>query len=72
MSRPKHGFNVPIDFWLKGKWNALLRHCFSEASALHRLGLIDARRHAATALRMLDDPQCLHGHTLFCYITLNR
>lgn len=68
--RPKHGFNVPIDHWLKGKWNFLLEEAFSPASALTRFQLInDSSR--ATAMKMLHDDMRLNGHTLFSFIMLN-
>ncbi|WP_461209869.1 asparagine synthase (glutamine-hydrolyzing) [Desulfocurvus sp. DL9XJH121] len=68
--RPKHGFNVPVDYWLKTGWNDLLRHSFSRESALHKAGYLhkDAAREAE---RMLNAPDRLNGHTLFCYIMLN-
>jgi asparagine synthase (glutamine-hydrolysing) len=69
--RPKHGFNVPIDRWLKGEWADLLEDTFSSGSALARRGLIGPGS-GATALRMLEDPDRLNGHTLFCFVMLNR
>ena len=44
--RPKHGFNVPIDNWLRGEWYDLLEHTFSSSSALHSQGFIDANSFA--------------------------
>ena len=32
--RSKHGFNVPIDYWLKGEWYDLLETAFSSESEL--------------------------------------
>ena len=29
VQRPKHGFNVPIDHWLKGQWSDLVEEAFS-------------------------------------------
>ncbi len=68
--RPKHGFNVPIDLWLKGDWADLMEDTFAADSALAREGLIGpgSREHA---LAMLDDPQRLNGHTVFCFVMLN-
>ena len=70
-ARPKHGFNVPIDHWLKAEWSDLLDEAFAEGSALRRYGMIEADS-GTTARRMLNDPQRLNGHTIFCYIMLNR
>ncbi len=69
--RPKHGFNVPIDHWLKGDWSDMFDHTFSEVSALARNNFIskDASRIART---MLADPFRLNGHTLFCFMVLNH
>ena len=39
IQRPKHGFNVPIDHWLKNEWRDLLGETFASGSALHRHGL---------------------------------
>lgn len=69
--RPKHGFNVPVDHWLKGEWSDLVDEAFSEGSALRRHGLVDAGA-KNVAKRMLHDPVRLNGHTVFCYIMLNR
>ena len=71
IERPKHGFNVPIDHWLKGEWHDLLEEAFAPGSALHRHGMV-ASDSAAVAERMLHDAERLNGHTLFCFIVLNR
>ena len=68
--RPKHGFNVPIDHWLKGSWSGLMEEAFSRDSALSKMGLISNNSGAFTT-QMLADPQRLNGHTLFCYVMLN-
>ena len=70
-NRPKHGFNVPVDRWLRGQWSDLVDEAFTPTSALSREGLI--RPDACTvARRMLADEQRLHGHVIFCYVVLNR
>ncbi len=67
---PKHGFNVPIDYWLKGDWANLMEETFSSDSALSRMELIseDAGQLAG---RMINDSNRLNGHTIFCYVMLN-
>jgi asparagine synthase (glutamine-hydrolysing) len=70
VSRPKHGFNVPIDLWLKGEWADLVDATFAPGSALHRFGLI-ARGAGQTAREMLNDRRRLSGHTVFSMIMLN-
>ena len=68
--RPKHGFNVPIDLWLKNEWSDLLQDTFSPQSALSKQGII-SKKSGAKALSMLRNPNRLNGHTLFCFIMLN-
>ncbi len=68
--RPKHGFNVPIDHWLKKGWNDLFEDTFSETSALIKLGILD-KKSRTKALPLLHDPISLNGHTLFTLIILN-
>ncbi len=71
IQRPKHGFNVPIDHWLKNEWSGMVDEAFSATSALSRLGLIHENS-AARAKEMLHDPVQLNGHSIFCFIQLNR
>ena len=70
VARPKHGFNVPIDHWLKGDWNDLLEEAFSVDSPMRKMGLLhsDARGHA---LKLLADPRKLAGHVLFSFVMLH-
>ncbi len=72
LKRKKHGFNFPIDFWLKNskKWNDLLHHSFSEESALFKLNIID--KMSLVNLRKMLNQSKLNGHTFFCYIMLNK
>lgn len=71
VGRPKHGFNVPIDHWLKGEWSDLVDETFAPDSALRRGGIVASDAdHLARA--MLADSSRLNGHTVFCMIMLNR
>lgn len=71
ISRPKHGFNVPIDHWLKNEWSFLVEEAFSRNSALYKQGIIH-QRSAQIAKDMLSDKIRLNGQTIFAYIMLNR
>ncbi len=71
VDRPKHGFNVPVDHWLKNDWKFLMEETFAGGSALAKMGLI-GRDSLALADTMLQDNRRLNGHTLFTYIMLNR
>jgi len=68
--RPKHGFNVPIDHWLKNEWKDLFEDTFSSDSALMNQGIIH-KKSFQIAKQMLYDPKRLNGHTLFSFIMLN-
>ncbi len=70
LQRPKHGFNVPVDHWLKNSWGDLLAEALAPTSALSRHRFIH-KDSLARAKEMLFDPTKLHGHSLFCLITLN-
>lgn len=70
VDRPKHGFNVPVDLWLRGPWADLVEEAFSEGSALRRRRLVRPDSLGA-ARRMVADPVRLHGHTVFCFVMLN-
>ena len=69
--RPKHGFNVPIDHWLKNEWSSLVQETFAPSSALAREGLIRSDAYE-TAQRLLHDTNRINGHSIFCFVMLNR
>jgi asparagine synthase (glutamine-hydrolysing) len=70
VTRPKHGFNVPIDHWLRTSWSDLVDETFAAGSAVRRLGIV--REDAGDVARaMLGDERKLHGHTILCFIMLN-
>jgi asparagine synthase (glutamine-hydrolysing) len=71
VARPKHGFNVPIDHWLRGEWSDLVDETFAPGAALYRSG-IAAPGAGQVARAMLSNRQRLNGHTVFCMIMLNR
>lgn len=71
INRPKHGFNVPIDSWLRNDWSELLRHTFSNESALKKMGFIDSSAFGV-AKQFLNSEAKLHGHTLFSFIMINK
>lgn len=71
INRPKHGFNVPIDHWLKSKWSYLVNETFSKESALRKHGFI-SKNSFKVAKSMLSDSNRLNGHSIFCFIMLNR
>jgi asparagine synthase (glutamine-hydrolysing) len=56
---------------LKNEWSDLVDDAFRQDSALNRAGLLapDAGRVAAA---MLHDPVRLNGHTIFCFVMLNK
>ena len=70
INRPKHGFNVPIDHWLKNDWSYLVNETFTNESYLGRNGIIN-NNSIDVAKEMLADPKRLNGHTIFCFIMLN-
>lgn len=71
IERPKHGFNVPIDYWLKNEWSFLMSETFGSDSQLRKRGWL-SRDALKVANGMLHDPRRLNGHTLFSMIMLNR
>jgi asparagine synthase (glutamine-hydrolysing) len=70
IARPKHGFNVPIDHWLKGEWNDLFQETFSESSPLHRKGIL-AQGAYDSARKLLFDTSKVAGHVLFAFVMLH-
>ena len=71
INRPKHGFNIPIDYWLKGEWSDMVEESFCEGSMLHQYGIIDNNSYSV-ALNLLSDESKLNGHTIFSMVMLNK
>lgn len=71
LNRTKHGFNVPIDHWLKNEWKDMVEETFSSSSALYKLGVIH-KKSRDRAIQMLHDSDHFNGHTILCYIMLNQ
>lgn len=71
LSRAKHGFNVPIDHWLRNDWAHLIDEAFEDGSALRRYGYV-AGNARAVALELINNQSRLSGHTVFSLIMMNR
>ena len=71
INRPKHGFNVPIDHWLKNEWSSMVEEAFEKGSMLYKHGIIDDNSYEV-ACSMLSDNKRLNGHTIFSMIMLNK
>jgi len=69
--RPKHGFNIPIDKWLKDEWSDMVDEAFSVDSALSRENIIDKKSHRF-AKELLSNKERLNGHTVFTFILMNK
>jgi asparagine synthase (glutamine-hydrolysing) len=70
IKRPKHGFNVPIDHWFRGRCNDLVEETISPSSALVRHGML-AKGGADAVRRLVADEARLSGHTVLCLVMLN-
>ncbi len=70
IDRPKHGFRVPIDAWLKGEWSDLVKQTFAPSSALNRAGYLSAEAENY-ALSMVNSTKRINGHSIFAFIVMN-
>lgn len=69
-SRPKHGFNVPVDYWLKNDLADLFEETFSSGSNLSKRGIIN-QQSRDQAYAMVQDKERLNGHSILSFIMLN-
>ena len=69
VARPKHGFNFPINSWLRGPWSDLVESTFASRSRLADLGLISSGSLKA-ATELLSDNLHDHGHAVFSWVVL--
>ena len=69
-NQPKHGFNVPIDHWLKNDWKNLVEETFSNDSSVAKLGMLN-KNARDNAFKMINDDKRICGHTIFSMIMLN-
>ncbi|WP_104722784.1 asparagine synthase (glutamine-hydrolyzing) [Helicobacter mesocricetorum] len=70
LKRQKHGFNAPIDDWMKGEWLWLLREALSAKSALSRYGILD-KGADKFMLDLLFSSQARVGNIAFYLVVLN-
>ena len=70
-SRPKHGFNFPIEQWLINDWSNLVEDTFSPSSCIFKMGIIDGSS-LEFVRHMLRSTNKLNGHTIFALIVLER
>ena len=59
INRPKHGFNVPIDHWLRNECASYWQEAFSPSSKLIRSGILKKDAYKEVC-EMLDDPLKAH------------
>jgi asparagine synthase (glutamine-hydrolysing) len=71
LSRPKHGFNFPIDQWLRKEWLDLVNHTFSSSSKIMNMGIINHKQ-SQIIKDMIWEDRRLNGHTIFSLIILNK
>jgi len=70
INRPKHGFRVPVDSWLKNEWSDLVQHTFSSSSALLRMQFLGSDSFGI-AKKFLNNEKRINGHIIFSFIMLN-
>ena len=70
LNRDKHGFNAPIDYWMKKDWLWLLEEALSAKSALSRYGILEQGAREFM-LNLLFSSQARVGNIAFYLVVLN-
>ncbi|MDY2584241.1 asparagine synthase (glutamine-hydrolyzing) [Helicobacter sp.] len=70
LQREKHGFNPPIDYWIKKDWLWLLKEVFAQGSALQKLRLLESGAEAYF-MDLLGRNDRRVGNIAFYLIVLN-
>jgi len=68
--RKKHGFNIPIDEWLRSSWIDLFEETFSSNSLISRMGILN-NNGIKFSYELLNNKNKQNGPTLFSLISLN-
>ena len=71
INRKKHGFNIPIDHWLKNQWSDLVDQTFENNSSLVKNKIIK-RDKLNEVRKMINYSKKLNGHMIFSLIMLNK
>ena len=71
ISRPKHGFNVPLDLWFRTEWKDLVEETFAPSSALSRLGLITPKSREY-AHELIFGRKKIIGQIILSMVVMNR
>ena len=69
VSRIKHGFNFPIDYYLKKTWKKMLEKTFAKNSCLIKNKIV-SHNSLKKIKKMLNDKNKNHGHTILSFIAL--
>jgi len=72
INRPKHGFNVPIDYWLNNKWSYMIEEAFCDGSLLHQYNIIGKKAYEEAVKMVGNYNSRLNGSTVFSFIMLNK
>ncbi len=70
LERKKHGFNAPVDYWLRNDWLYLLQDALSPSSALSTKGLLNAGAEKFM-MQLLASTYKRTGNIAFFLVVLN-